>query len=156
MFSIALDKNMKAYVSLLIKPFDRLILDYVTFKVDTGSDFTTISWESLEFLGYSKKWVRANTIKAIPSRLADGTEIVSRLITIGIINFGGFDIKDARILAPQEDLDLKNLFGLNLLYGFRTVYDTKAWECSFEQVIPGRHWDEEVSGGHSVSKLGLF
>jgi len=44
---------------------DRKCLDRIKFKLDSGSDFTTISCRDLDYLGYSQEFLCYRTFEVI-------------------------------------------------------------------------------------------
>ena len=102
---------------------DRMSLRSVMFKLDTASDFTTLSLDDLEYLGYTQE--RLLECKVFEgSASTGGGDLELRYIENVSIKFEDREIQNARVFfAP--DMKLRSLFGCDILkyFNFSVDYD---------------------------------
>ena len=115
----------RVYIS--IKPLNDTTMLPVRFKVDTGSDISTISKLALEILGYDMDWIRQNvnvfSDKDKPMT-ASGDKIEAGLIQLPIINILGYEGKRWPFqIIMDEKQDFRNLLGRDLLAGFNYQFN---------------------------------
>lgn len=102
-----------------IKPLDDTVMSETYFKVDTGADSTTTSKSILYANGYDYYWIESNIINRGTVITATGDKILSAVIQIPLINILGYEAKNWPFtILLDEDKDLKNLLGRDLLTGF--------------------------------------
>ena len=95
---------------------DRLSLDTVTFKLDTGSDFTTLSYDDLKLLGYEDVFLHACKHYKDPASSAGGDLKLQYMDNISI-KLGDRELQGCRIFFAL-DTDLRSLFGSDILKYF--------------------------------------
>jgi len=93
----------------------------VVMKVDTGADFTTLSKERLNDLGYDYRWITENAVtgnKYNVATAAGDVEVVG-LLQIPLANILGYEISKWPFrVVMDEKRDFRNLLGRDLLAGF--------------------------------------
>jgi len=127
MTKIGFGEYGRAYVAINIKPLESITLTEVTFKVDTGADFTTISKKNLVSLGYNMDWIKQNAVvyddKDKPTTAA-GEKINAGYIQLPLINLFGYEGKNWVFqIIMDENQDFRNLLGRDLLTGFNYNFD---------------------------------
>ena len=114
-------KYGRVFLPVYLKPHDGTIMELVDMKVDTGADFTTLSKEVLNDLGYDYKWIKENAItgdKYNMTTAAGGIEAVG-LIQIPLANILGYEASKWPFrVVMDEKRDFRNLLGRDLLAGF--------------------------------------
>lgn len=121
-----LSEEGRGLVPVFMKPQDGITLELVSFKVDTGSDITTISKEWLQLLGYSQNWIATNAVedKGRTISRAGGKDEPAWYITIPIANFAERDMKNWPFYVRiEEGRDFPNLLGLDVLSNFNFTFD---------------------------------
>ncbi|MDR2166288.1 MAG: retropepsin-like domain-containing protein [Clostridiales bacterium] len=114
----------KIIVPMNIQDANLKDMSEVDFKVDTGSDYTTISKKELYTLGYSADWIKQNAIRNDrDAKTADGSTIPIYFLQIPKMNILGTEVSNMRlhILLDGDGgaaRDLNNLLGLDLLLSF--------------------------------------
>ncbi|MDR0220047.1 MAG: retropepsin-like domain-containing protein [Lachnospiraceae bacterium] len=112
----------------LMLRFQQLIrksLHLVKFKLDSGSDFTTINQDDLYDLGYTLEFLQNCPIHASgASTASDGLKLQLRYITDVSIKLGDRELQGCRIYFSC-DTNLRNLFGCDILkyFNWETNYD---------------------------------
>ena len=105
---------------------DRKTLGTVEFKLDSGSDFTTVSCDDLETLGYTPEYLKScpfHQTKA--STASDEYHLPLQYIVNVSIKIGDRELQGCRIFfAP--DTKLRSLFGSDILKYFD-------WEVSYSR-----------------------
>ena len=87
----------------------------ISFKLDSGSDFTTLSCEDLSLLGYSREILEACPFHGNePSTAFSDTKPHLRYMTNISITFGDRELQNCRIFFAL-DTKLKSLFGSDIL-----------------------------------------
>ena len=136
-------------------------MEHIDFKVDTGADTTTISKFDLVNFGYDMDWIKKNAI--IPKEedrpsTATGEKINAGTIQLPIINLLGYEGKQwPFLIIMDEDKDLRNLLGRDLLIGFNYTFDndndifsihkTKAYKKRYD-FLPGQEINTiDINGG---------
>ena len=117
----------RAFVPISIKPQNDIVMIPIDFKVDTGSDVTTISKESLADLGYDMDWINQSAVifrggnKPIN---ASGDKVNAGYICLSLINILGYEAKNWPFqIVIDEKQDFRNLLGRDLLTGFDYCFD---------------------------------
>ncbi|MCL2050708.1 MAG: retropepsin-like domain-containing protein [Lachnospiraceae bacterium] len=102
---------------------DRMSLESVKFKLDTASDFTTLSIKDLENLGYTQDQLHKCAIFK-GSASTGGGDLELRYIENVSIKFGDREIQNARVFFAL-DTELRSLFGCDILkyFNFSVDYD---------------------------------
>ena len=100
---------------------DRLTLDTITFKLDTGSDFTTLSCEDLELLGFDQDFLKSCATYGDPASSAGG-ELRLQYIDNVSIKLGNREIQGCRIFFALGT-GLRSLFGSDILKYFNYSVD---------------------------------
>ena len=91
-------------------------LDTVTFKLDTGSDFTTLSYDDLKLLGYSDEFLRTSAVYDTKATSAGGNLKLQYMDGISI-KFGNRELQNCRVFFALGT-NLKSLFGSDILKYF--------------------------------------
>ncbi|MCL2055261.1 MAG: retropepsin-like domain-containing protein [Oscillospiraceae bacterium] len=102
---------------------DRMSLKSVYFKLDTASDFTTLSLTDLKNLGYTQEQLQKCKIFK-GSASTGGGDLELRFIENVSIKFGDREIQNVRVFfAPKTNL--RSLFGCDILkyFNFSVNYD---------------------------------
>ena len=117
----------RVYVPIYMKPFDSIVLSPVSFKVDTGSDTTTISKSALVNLGYGIDWIRRNSVIFEDNdkpMTAAGNRIDAGYIQMPLLNILGYEGKHWPFqIIIDEDQDFRNLLGRDFLTGFNYCFN---------------------------------
>ena len=71
-------------------------MDTITFKLDTGSDFTTLSYDDLKLLGYEDEYLHKCAVYETIASSAGGTIELQYLDNISI-KFGERELQGCRI-----------------------------------------------------------
>ena len=96
---------------------DNLSFDTVTFKLDTGSDFTTLSCADLTLLGYSDRFLESCKHHDIAAAPAASKGIMLQYIEDVSIKFGNREFQGCRIFFKLNS-NLHSFFGSDLLKYF--------------------------------------
>lgn len=94
---------------------DRKSLDTVTFKMDTASDFTTLSYDDLKLLGYKDDFLYKCSV--VTEASTAGGRIELRYIDNVSIKIGNRELQGCRIFFSLRN-DLRSLFGSDILKYF--------------------------------------
>jgi len=98
---------------------DRKNLNDVLFKLDTGSDFTTISCDDLDRLGYSPEYLKSCPRHEVRASLAsDELRVPLQYIPNVSIKFGERELQHCRIFFALGT-KLRSLFGTDILKYFK-------------------------------------
>jgi hypothetical protein len=93
----------------------------VRFKLDSGSDFTTVDCEDLQNLGYTRDFLK--NCPAHPSNVSAASgDMKLRFIKNVTIKFGDREIQGCRIYFAL-DTELHSLFGSDILKYFNRNID---------------------------------
>jgi hypothetical protein len=105
---------------------DRKSFYSVNFKLDSGSDFTTISCNDLIKLGYTQDFLQNCPLYANEASTAtEELKLQLRYITDVSLKFGDRELQGCRIFfAP--DTELRSLFGSDVLKYFN-------WEVNYDE-----------------------
>jgi len=145
MVKIAISKFGRIGCEVRIKPYNSYLMRNVTFKLDTGADFSTISKSALHNLGYTEEWIEKNKMPVESSTtVASGEEITSYYVKLPLINIYGIEGTDYPfgILMDKEEylpkptcegcefteakkLDYRPLLGNDILSCFSVAIDWK-------------------------------
>jgi len=104
---------------------DRLTLDTVTFKLDTGSDFTTLSCKALASLGYTDEIL--STCSIYGTATTGGGNVLLQYIDNVSIKFGDREIQGCRVFFALGT-KLSSLFGSDILKHFTYTVDNELCE----------------------------
>ena len=105
---------------------DRKTLGTVEFKLDSGSDFTTISCDDLETLGYTIDYLKSCPFhQRKASTASDEYRLPLQYITNVSIKIGTRELQGCRIFFALNT-KLRSLFGSDILKYFN-------WEVSYEK-----------------------
>ncbi|MCL2088230.1 MAG: hypothetical protein FWH14_01990 [Oscillospiraceae bacterium] len=97
---------------------DKLSFDKVMFKLDSGSDFTTINCNDLKFLGYSQEFLKSCPYYEISASTAsDEHKILLQYIPDVSIKFGDRELQSCRLFFSLGT-KLRSLFGSDVLKYF--------------------------------------
>ena len=97
---------------------DRKSLDSVRFKYDSGSDFTTISCEDLEILGYTQEFLKSRPYHVAGASMAmGGKKKPLQYIENVSIKFGDRELQQCRVYFALET-ELSSFFGSDILKYF--------------------------------------
>jgi hypothetical protein len=102
---------------------NKLSLKPITFKLDTASDFTTLSCEDLFKLGYTESQLQACPVHEGGADTGGGN-LPLRYLTNVSIKFGDREIQGARVFFALGT-KLRSLFGCDILkyFNFSVDYD---------------------------------
>ena len=105
---------------------DRKTLGSVEFKLDSGSDFTTISCDDLETLGYSLEILKACPhYESKASTASDDFRLPLQYITNVSIKFEDRELQGCRVFFALNT-KLRSLFGSDILKYFN-------WEVNYDK-----------------------
>lgn len=97
---------------------DRKSLKGVDFKYDSGSDFTTLSCEDLDVLGYSQEFLKSRPYHVAGASLAmGGKKKPLQYIENVSIKFGNRELQQCRVYFALET-ELSSFFGSDILKYF--------------------------------------
>ena len=114
---------------------DGLSLNTVTFKLDSGSDFTTLSCKDLEFLGYTQEFLKACPFHHnAASAASDDIKLLLQYITNISIKFGGHELKGCRIFFILGT-KLRSLFGSDILKYFNREVNYDKGELRLNKTV---------------------
>lgn len=105
---------------------DRKSLKKVDFKLDSGSDFTTVSCDDLDRLGYTQEYLKSCPHHGGGATLAmDENRTPLQYITNVSIKFGDRELQHCRVFFALGT-SLRSLFGSDILKYFNreVCYDT--------------------------------
>jgi predicted aspartyl protease len=125
--------------------------DTVRFKLDSGSDFTTLGCEDLDNLGYSEEYLRSCKVHGKAYTATSG-EVVLQYIEGVSIKFGERELQNCRIFFAL-DSGMRSLFGSDILKYFNREinYDTGELRLSSTENPPGLAQNETPIQIYSVS-----
>ena len=92
---------------------NRRSFEPVDFKLDSGSDFTTISCEDLDSLGYDEEYLRSCKIHGTAYTATAGAVNLQYIENVSI-KFGDRELQNCRIFFALGS-DLHTLFGSDIL-----------------------------------------
>jgi len=99
---------------------DRMSLDTITFKLDTGSDFTILCYEDLKLLGYSDKTLRNSPhFESDKVSVYTGSTVKLQYIENVSIKFGDRELQGCKVFFAFATKS-HNLFGGDILKFFNT------------------------------------
>jgi len=125
---------------------DRKNLDKIRFTYDSGSDFTTISCEDLEFLGYSQEFLKSRPFHVAGASLAmGGKKRPLQYIENVSIKFGDRELQQCRVYFALET-ELSSFFGSDILKYFNREinYDTGKLKLFERKSKPGLSVGEDT------------
>jgi hypothetical protein len=99
---------------------DRLSLDTVKFKLDTGSDFTTLSLADLHLLGYSDTFLQSCPV--FGEAITPAGEVTLQYIEHISLKLGDREIQDCRIFFALGS-PMRSIFGCDILKYFNYAVD---------------------------------
>ena len=110
--------------------------DAVRFKLDSGSDFTTISCEDLDNLGYTREFLEKCSLHHLSAITASGNIRLQYIKNISI-KFGEREIQNCRIFFAL-DSQLRSLFGSDILkyFNWGVNYDKKLLQLNKAETVP--------------------
>jgi hypothetical protein len=111
---------------------DNKSFNKVNFKLDSGSDFTTLSCEDLEFLGYSQEYLKSCPEHEVSASTAsDELNLKLQYITNVSIKFGDRELQHCRVFFALGT-KLRSLFGSDILKYFNReiCYDAGEFRLS--------------------------
>jgi len=124
------------FVRVYIKHKETPIMPYFSYKVDTGANLTTISFDTLSELGYNKEWIMSGTLLKDDGRptLASG-EFVDDCYRIVLpeINIGGCVGYNWPFLTSLS-VPFRLLLGTDSMCFFNWVFDYERGICKFELI----------------------
>ncbi|MCL2016385.1 MAG: retroviral-like aspartic protease family protein [Defluviitaleaceae bacterium] len=128
---VSLSPEGRAIVELFLKPLNKVILESIDFKLDTGADVTTIDKATLNKLGYSNNWIASNTVKSTDLTLqsAGVKRKPAYYIILPTINILGRDFTNWPLhILPTADENYPNLLGIDILQYFNFKFNYEKWE----------------------------
>ena len=112
---------------------DRKTFESVDFKLDSGSDFTTLSCRALDGLGYTQEFLQGCPFHSnLVSTAGEDFNLRLQYITDVSIKFGDRELQGCRIFFALGT-KLRNLFGSDLLKYFNREIDYDAGELRLKQ-----------------------
>ena len=111
---------------------DGLSLREIEFKLDSGSDFTTISNKDLKILGYTQEFLQACPYHhSAASTASDDMKVRLQYISGVSIKFGDRELKGCRIFFILG-AKLRSLFGSDILkyFNYEINYDKGEFRLS--------------------------
>ena len=105
---------------------DRKSVRRINFKLDSGSDFTTLSCDDLDLLGYTHEFLSSRPYHAIKASTASDEIILPlQYISDVSIKFGDRELQTCRVFFALGT-QLRSLFGSDILKYFNREinYDT--------------------------------
>jgi len=123
----------------LVSAADNKSLKKIRFKLDYGSDFTTLSCEALRLLGYSQEFLKNCPLHDKKASLAaDEVNVPLQYITNVSIKFGYRELQNCRVFFAL-DTGLRSLFGTDLLKYFNANvdYDDGVLKLYERRIKPG-------------------
>ena len=114
---------------------DRLSLKTVSFKLDTGSEFTTLSNEDIAKLGYTDAFLQSCKVYGNASSAAGN--VVLQYIDDVSIKLGDREIQGCRVFFARGS-QLHSLFGSDILryFNYSVNYDTGELQMSLAAKAP--------------------
>jgi hypothetical protein len=131
----------------MVSTGDMKSLGTVTFKLDSGSDFTTISCDDLDSLGYTKEFLQGCPLHTGDASMATEDDKLKNLQYIEhvSIKFGDRELQGCRIYFALGT-KLRSLFGCDLLRYFNREIDYDKCELRLtERVSEPQLLDDEKS-----------
>jgi hypothetical protein len=150
MGEIKLNREGFAFLDMDIKPNHSSTMGTVLYKVDTGANRTTISFQQLQKLGYDEKWVKSG--KSARPTVASGLpvddcyEVILPEIRIG--DWVGYNWPMLTSLTAP----FKFLLGTDSMQFFNWHFDYAKEICTFH-LIPGKRkllFNREEQSIHSL------
>ncbi|MCL1819139.1 MAG: retroviral-like aspartic protease family protein [Oscillospiraceae bacterium] len=130
---------------------DKKSFDTVRFKLDSGSDFTTLSCDDLDNLGYSDECLQSCKIHGKAYTATSG-EVVLQYIENVSIKFGDRELQGCRIFFALGS-GMRSLFGSDILKYFNREIDYDKGELRLKRTAnpPKLVQDETPIQIYSVS-----
>jgi len=114
---------------------DRKGLDRIGFKLDSGSDFTTLSCDDLDYLGYSQDFLKSCPYhKTTVSTASDKENLKLQYISNVSIKFVDRELQGCRIYFALGT-ELLSLFGSDILKYFNRQVNYDAGEMRLSECI---------------------
>ena len=115
----------------------------VRFKLDSGSDFTTIDSKDLYSLGYTREFLESCPFHHLSASTASNNIRLQYIKNISI-KFGGREIQNCRIFFAL-DSQLRSLFGSDILkyFNWGVNYDKKLLQLNKTENAPALSEGEE-------------
>ena len=122
---------------------DKMSLNTVTFKLDSGSDFTTLSCEDLFLLGYDDAYLRKCKFHN-PALAAGGSSVTLQYIEDVSIKFGDRELQGCRVFFALGT-KLSSLFGSDILkyFNYSVNFDVGELTLSKTSIAPKLAKDEK-------------
>ena len=128
---------------------NRLSLEAVRFKLDSGSDFTTLSYDDLLDLGYTHKFLQGCPHHSnLVSTASENLNLRLQYISDISIKFGDRELQGCRIFFALGT-KLRNLFGNDIMKYFNREIDYDAGELRLTQ----RMTAPELSAGEKLIQI---
>jgi len=126
---------------------NRKALKKIEFKLDSDSDFTTISIDDLMFLGYNEEYLKACPHHVtVASTASDEHKLTLQYISDISIEFGNRELQGCRIYFAMGT-KLRNLFGSDILKYFNREIDYDKGEL---RLIKLKGEPPLVEGEHAI------
>jgi hypothetical protein len=134
---IKLDPHGFAHIDIFVRPKTTLKSPYISFKVDTGANSTTISRNTLRRLGFSDSWIKEEGEPAYPT-LASG-EVVEDCYNVILpeIQFGDYVGYNWPFLTSLS-VQFRPLFGTDSMQFFNWVINYENNICHYELISSKR------------------
>jgi hypothetical protein len=112
---------------------DRKTFGDVTFKLDSGSDFTTLSCDDLEVLGYEKQYLQACPYHdSHASTASENFVLPLQYVSDVSIKFEDRELQGCRIFFALNT-NLRSLFGSDILKYFNREINYDAGELRLHE-----------------------
>jgi len=128
---------------------DRRSLDTVTFKLDTGSDFTTLSCDDLELLGFDYELLRKCATYDDFASSAGGSLRLQYIDNVSI-KLGDRELQGCRVFFALGT-ELRSLFGSDILkyFNYSVNFDTDQTGSTGELTLCPTMRNPQLSKGES-------
>lgn len=156
---VKLDALGFAFLNVYIKPKGTPTMRYLSYKVDTGANRTTISRNWLHGLGYDDNWVKSGKLLEGNERPTVATgEPVDGCYRIALpeIQLGDCVGYNWPFLVSLNDkVQFRLLFGTDSMRFFHWTFDYALDVCRFD-LIPGKRemlFNQEEQSIHTVEQI---
>jgi hypothetical protein len=114
-----------------VMTYDKLSFKSVAFKLDSGSDFTTLSCDDLILLGYEEDYLKTCKFHINTADPAFGTSAPIQYIENISLKFGDRELQGCRVFFVLNS-GLRSLLGSDILKYFNYEVDYEAHQDSGE------------------------
>jgi hypothetical protein len=146
-----------AYVGVAVKPENTPTMSYLSYKVDTGANRTTIGRSWLYALGYDEDWIKTGRLLTGDERptLATGGSIDDcYIVTLPEIHIGDWVGYNWPVLTSLSS-EFRLLLGTDSMQFFNWNLDYAKGVCGFD-LIPGKRkmlFNQKEQSIHSIDGI---